>query len=544
MSLGRRSNDRRRRVLFAAQQADVTGSTAASRRAAAALREARRPQEEFGSRVHRRLRGRWFSLVPVKRRTLFGVAGTLFAIALALSLAHYAAVAWPSLATQPEIARPLRLDRPDSFGRWCVTFLLAGSAGVSLLIYQLRRYRVDDYTGQYRLWRLVLVICVLASMNSLVSVIDWAGALLDVGFGKRVALSGNDWVRLAISFGGAVLALRLIAEVRSSRWSLATMMIAWSFLAIPLAANWNVFNVDSMGSWTLVTSAPLLGFTFLFLSLGGYLRMLYRQVRKLDENDSLSQRFSDWKLRVFTRDEQAEDEQYDEARKKPSRFKTQDDKPREKRRWWSRSEKRSRLADGQSTDEIEPQDPKELTNEEDNQVDTPSRPKRRWFGMRSPKDESEDQSAEPVSVTDDETKGDDSTEGETKSEKRGWFSLKRKSRKQPTDDNTTTIDKSTDEEKAASSEAPAKRRGLGSFLKRKTQEDPNQREGDSSQGNRGARSNKATGAGASGSAPSQPASSAPKDGDWIDPDSIDWDALNKSERRRLRKQIKRQGRAA
>ncbi len=130
MSQGRRTIDRRRRVLYSAQ-ADTGPSTAASRREAARLREARSPATTYGSRVHRRLRGRWFGLVPVRRRTMSVVVGTIASVTLLLCLAHYAAVAWPSIANRSDIARPLRLDRADSFGRWFAGMLMIGSAGAA-----------------------------------------------------------------------------------------------------------------------------------------------------------------------------------------------------------------------------------------------------------------------------------------------------------------------------------------------------------------------------------------------------------------------------
>ncbi len=82
MSNGRRTIDRRRRVLYSTNQADNARSTAASRREAERLREARRPTAAYGSRVHRRLRGRWFSLVPVRRRTMITIACLLSGITL------------------------------------------------------------------------------------------------------------------------------------------------------------------------------------------------------------------------------------------------------------------------------------------------------------------------------------------------------------------------------------------------------------------------------------------------------------------------------
>ncbi len=290
MSYSRRTTERRRRVLYSTHHADSLRSTAAGRREAERLREARRPTAAYGSRVHRRLRGRWFSLVPVRRWTLGVAILGLLSLVAALCLAHHAAVAWPSVAGAPEIARPLRLDRPDSFGRWVACVISAVSAGVCLLIYQLRRYRTDDFEGHYRMWRLVLLVMLMTSVNELVGLLSWGGAILDATLGRRVALSGEDWVRIAVTIGGAALALRLIAEVRRCRWSLASMAAAWLILALPAASSWNVIEINSLGRWVLVSSAPLVGQTTLLIAFGVYLRMLYREVRHIDDSQPLSQR--------------------------------------------------------------------------------------------------------------------------------------------------------------------------------------------------------------------------------------------------------------
>ncbi len=558
MSHARRTIDRRRRVLYSTQQADLTSSTAASRRTAEQWREARRPTATYAARVHRRLRGRWFSLVPVKRRTLVTVAAMLWGVALLLSAAHYASVAWPSIVDHPEIARPLRLDRPDSFGRWIMCVLLAGSAGASLLIYQVRRYRVDDYTGQYRLWRLVLIVMFVASINSLVSIVDWTGAVLDLAVGKRVALSGSDWFSIVIAIGGAVLALRLIAEVRRSRWSLVTMMIAWTLMAIPVAAKWNIFAVDSLGKWSLVTTAPLLACTTLFISLGGYLRQLYRQVRNLDENDSLAERFQEWKGRYLSRDRDADaDEEGDAGAEpkvaavskptaktkqkssvKPQRENAKDDADSDedadssdqgagKRRWWSlrRGNKNSSAATEQTREDATAAE--EMAEDADSTADAEPRKKRRWLGLRAAKaertdmDEEDREDASPANESSDEEAADGDSP-----KKRGRFSFGLGRRNKPEsqqDDETTDEVNSADDQAADENDPPAKKRGLGGWLNRGAKASPEAAtddDDDSQDGN------------ASG------------DQDWEDSGSIDWDSLSKTERRKLRKQLKRQGRAA
>ena len=347
-------------------------------------------------------------MVPVRRATLITMSATIGGLSLLLCFLHYASVAWPSIAYRPEIARPLRLDRPDSFGRLYSCMLLAGSAGISLLTYQLRRYRIDDYQGRYRLWRLILIVLVLASINTLVSIIQWGGALLDAGFGRRVALTGGDWLRLVVSIGGAIVALRLCAEVRRCRWALVSMIIACGLLAIPEAAKWNFIAVESITAWTLVTSAPLLAFTMLFISLAGYLRMLYREVRQIEDGGSLAVRVNQFRLRILNRadrddDDQADDGDAEEKITRPTRS------PNESKRGWFRRgsgkaaagkpERRSVKAEKATQPATPPPQPQTANaqsgprqaDDRDKAETAPSA--RRWFGLRRAKPESSDTKA-------------------------------------------------------------------------------------------------------------------------------------------------------
>jgi hypothetical protein len=434
------------------------------------------------------------------------VVGSIALVAVLLCLAHYAAVAWPTIANRGDIARPLRLDRADSFGRWFVGMLMIGSAGASFLIYQLRRHRLDDFSGQYRLWRLVLIVMFLASLNSVVSLVDWSGALLDASIGKRVALAGSDWIRIVVSLGSAVLALRLIAEVRHSRAALVAMLAAVGFLAIPEAVKWNVMQVETIGRWALVTSAPLLAFTSLFLSFGIYLRMLYREVRRLDQTDSLKDRFEQMKLRVFQRSDEAEEQEQEEEV--------------EPRRGWFRRRPDDVVeeANEQKEREEEAEEPerKSVTQKNDPDDDIEPKPKRRWFGLRAAKSEpSEDDESKDVSDV-------ESKDPRPAKKKKRRFSLR-------LDPSANQQSAEPEPEPEASEETKPKRKfGLGAFRRQRAEQTEAAQE-------------------AAASAESQSSGQRRKDAadnDYIDPDTIDWNGLNKSERRRLKKQLRRQSRAA
>lgn len=301
MSIGRRisSDSRRRRVLLYQSSREGDRRTGTDRRTVEKLRLARRPASIYGARVNRRLRGRWFSLVPVRRRAMAAASVAVLGTALLLCLAHWLAISWQPLAYREALARPLRLDRPDSFGTWARVSLLAVAAGTSLLVYQLRRYRSDDYRGSYRIWPPVIIVTALASLDGIVALVPWCGELIDLLLGKRVAMAGSDWIRIGITVGGAALALRLIAEVRHSKLSVLMMMLAVICFAIPFAAHWGVLLSDTPLKWWLISSAPLMAAATLCVSCGAYLRMLFREVRGLDQGDQLSLRFQQWKARTF-----------------------------------------------------------------------------------------------------------------------------------------------------------------------------------------------------------------------------------------------------
>ncbi|MGB7329186.1 MAG: hypothetical protein WBD31_30170, partial [Rubripirellula sp.] len=467
--MDRRTNDRRRRVLYSTHLSDQTASTAASRREFERLREARRPTAAYGARVQRRLRGRWFSLVPVKRRSYTILASVVSAVTLLLCLAHYASNAWPALVYHPEIARPLRLDIPGSFGRWFMVAMLSASAGIALMTYQLRRYRLDDYLGRYRLWRMVLIVLAVASVNSLVGLIDWTGALLDVTFGKRVALTGGDWLRVVVGLGGAVLCLRMIAEMYRSRAALASMLVTCAALMIGQAAQWNVMEDDTLGPWVLVTSMPLVASTSIFVAMTGYLRMLYREVREIEDSMSLRERLDRMRLKIFTNsdaDESEPESQEVKLTRAERRQAAKDEKADAARAKRQEAEQRKQAAADRKAERDAAKAEASEQADGDNDEATSGELKRGWFGrMRSkPAADSDDASAaESDSDVVDSSESDDRDDHEEPKAKRRWFGLraaKPESVDTDSDDEIDSADQPSADENAEA--VPKKRRfGLG-----------------------------------------------------------------------------------
>ena len=306
------SDSRRRRVLIYQSCCGDEATTAVDRRKAEQLRKARKEPATYGANVNRRLRGRWFSLVPVKRRAIAAVGFVLLLVVASLGMAHWAANYWQPLAQRPEVARPFYLDRPDSFGTWVRALFLAAAAGTATLIYQLRRYRNDDYRGSYRMWPPVIILIAIGSVDAVAGLFPWIGELIQWGMGRRVVVSGGDWMRMLLSVGGLALGVRILIELRSSKLALASMAIGSVFFAIPLLAQWEMLKPETQTRWFLITTSPLIAAALLWFACAAYLRKLFREVRGIDAEDSLSRRFVLWKEQAWGGDEDVDSEE-DEA---------------------------------------------------------------------------------------------------------------------------------------------------------------------------------------------------------------------------------------
>ena len=286
-----------------------------------------------------------------------------------------------------------------------------------------------------------------------------------------MALSGADWVRLVVSVGGAVLALRLIAEVYRSRWALAAMLVAIVAFAVPEAAGWNVIQINSAFRWSLVESAPLVGCTALVLALGRYLRLLYREVCEIEDGPSLKEKFASLRFGVRRQDEDSQDDDSSEPD-------THEEHER-KSRWWHRKEKAKAAAEAGDG-------PAEELEQDADAV--PQAARKRKFGLglgRQAKDVDPPESKEDVI--------------------------------------SETVEKEHES-------APKKRGlGLGGFLKRKPKPEPG---GDDDADDLG-----------DASPQSATLENDANEGNEED-DDIDWGSLSKAERRRVRKELKRKGRAA
>lgn len=172
----------------------------------------------------------------------------------------------------PAAQRLFDLSAPGSFSSWSASVFLLLAAVISTATLWLRRHRIDDYRGRYRIWFLIPVLIVIASVDSIVGITRisvFASAEIQLGFATAKI---SD---LLICFLGIAVGVRLLLEIRSSRAAAALLVSAGVSYMFSFLVSWNAFSfVDGLTDFVSAVSM-LTGHWLLTVSLLSNLRYIY-----------------------------------------------------------------------------------------------------------------------------------------------------------------------------------------------------------------------------------------------------------------------------
>ncbi len=222
-------NERRRRLLAdEALAADAEASEPTLRLAGAKAAETL-GDSAYAVTVGNELARRLIDLVPQSGLTvslLLVAGGSIVALLSALDV-------WSSALTPGEAGNQsdvLQLAGPQGVGRWFTSLLAAACAPLAWVIYRLRRHRVDDYHGRYRVW----LWMALAALGMSLFEGTGLGGLARFACQSLSARGGLDaavvWPA-AVATLAIALNLRLLVEIRRCRPALTTWTLAGLSLA-------------------------------------------------------------------------------------------------------------------------------------------------------------------------------------------------------------------------------------------------------------------------------------------------------------------------
>ena len=246
-------------------------------------------RETYTAQARRDEQPRLTDLIPTRYRVLAAwYAGGVAIIGLLEGL--HSRLDWLAEQVAPAVPRALDLAERGSFAAWFSSAWLSITALTSVLLFSLRRHRVDDYRGRYRIWIWAALAWLALAVNQTAQWDDLLRAVV-LRTGTHVGLNQN-WLWPVLCGSVAVAcAARLTAEMRRSALSLALLWtggLAWlaAVLCRPLAIG--AFEPGSQtmlvagliltGQWTILC-AHMAYARHVLLDAHGLLRRAHRTTR-------------------------------------------------------------------------------------------------------------------------------------------------------------------------------------------------------------------------------------------------------------------------
>lgn len=281
--------DRRRRLLrdSGEDEAQPASTTRRSNRKA----DAEEGQESLGAKrkagysqdVRRACGQRLVQFIPVRRRSYAAVCLISLLIPGFLLAMHY----WIHVTGQlpwwrHPLAVALDVGHPRSIAAWLSSQLWLLCLAATVLTFQLRRHKLDDYNGEYRLWFWLVLTCLVASVDATTSITKLFAQALDRWTQVNIGWSGPAVVDSTLAVLIGMLGLRMCSELKAVPLSLLFWLaglISWAGSAA-LARPELQLEMSAPIRYWLISTLWLGGLTLVWLSALTYLRSIYAEAQQ------------------------------------------------------------------------------------------------------------------------------------------------------------------------------------------------------------------------------------------------------------------------
>jgi hypothetical protein len=224
------SSARHRRVLYdTLSGAYVLGVTTPSQRRG---RSRRSPyagkSQNYGDATFLEVQARVTDLVPLHPLVLLA----LFVAGLGCVAGLLGLYVW-MLRSGPAVGYLAALDlgARGSLGTWFASATLALAALVALVVYCVRRYKLEDYHGHYRVWLWAAACWLLLSIDATANIHEAFGQLMVLISGTRLFGESSIWWLIVGGFFVGGVGTRLLVDMRHcwlSAAALTTTGICWA----------------------------------------------------------------------------------------------------------------------------------------------------------------------------------------------------------------------------------------------------------------------------------------------------------------------------
>lgn len=174
----------------------------------------------------------------------------------------------PELAalTSAEHVAALALEGSGTLATWFASFALGLAAAGSLVVYCVRRHKLDDYHGRYRIWVWAALGWAALSVNTTAGLHLLAADVTIQLIGWTAAWAGTlCWLLPAVLAFGAI-SLRLAVEMRRCRLASTFILLAAACWIVALTGRLDYLPAASHQILTMITGGAELGGHVLLLT--------------------------------------------------------------------------------------------------------------------------------------------------------------------------------------------------------------------------------------------------------------------------------------
>lgn len=281
--------DRRRRIVLrdsADESSQSGGSTARGNKASAANARGDAGAKRgagYSQDVRRVCGQRLVQLIPVRFRSYLAVMAISLLLPASLLTAHYLIYVNGYL---PWYGYPLALaldaSHPQSIAGWLSSNLWLMCLAATVLTFQIRRHKLDDYKGEYRLWFWLVLTCLAASMDSTTHVSTLFGLALDRWSQINLGWSGPAVVQATLAVLVGMLGLRLCNELKTVPLSLTFWLFGLVCWAGSAALGQQELKLEMTIQFRIWLRFALwqVGLTCVWLASLTYLRTVYIEAQQ------------------------------------------------------------------------------------------------------------------------------------------------------------------------------------------------------------------------------------------------------------------------
>jgi len=303
MGRGGHRDDRRRRLL--AEDLMANSSPPSQDSSGTSVRNGEPPahkSENYGDAEFLQTQRRLTDLIP--RRLISYLL--LLKVGLAAIGGLIALYVWiPGLLRDTHRPAMAELGNYGSLGNWFASLLLLTASLLAIIIYGVRRHKVDDYHGHYHVWLWAAACWFLMATDVAANLHECLQKVMISLSGSRIAGDGSVWwVVPTILIVGSV-GSRVLIDMRASRLSSLALILAATAYVTALVAFFHGITLQSeVYEFLLIEGVLLAGHLFLAISMGLHARYVIldaegalprRSAKKKAEKKKLAKKSSEKK---------------------------------------------------------------------------------------------------------------------------------------------------------------------------------------------------------------------------------------------------------